>query len=58
MLEFAYLVSALFLVMAVTEKHPHVDALLDELLGKEQSREEFSSFTEEDFGSKPEEASY
>ena len=52
--EFVFLASALFLAMAVAEEHPHVDALLDELLGGESSGEEFLGFTEEDFGSEPE----
>ena len=42
--EFAFLASALFLAMAVAEEHPHVDALLDELLGGESSGEEFLGF--------------
>ena len=40
--------------MAVAEEHPHVEALLDELLGGESFGEEFLGFTEEDFGSEPE----
>ena len=39
--EFVFLASALFLAMAVAEEHPHVDALLDELLGGESYRESF-----------------
>ena len=40
--------------MAIAEEHPHVDAVLAELLVGESSGEEFSGFTKEDFGSEPE----